>query len=378
MEKPENLTEGYRNIISRCVDSPEICEDEGFWLRKSAHDLGLNPKDPQLVRIFQLPELARNVKHPKKIWFSASLRYLRTLLYYGHISNYTKQFIGDLYLAKIALYATDYSAFYKFVNSANNYHEMEVIQLGELAMHLKEYDCVVYLINMIPDYGWGLEFLHLLYTKGEPAASDAIEKFSDSDLSRLEKLYKIIMGKSQLITNLMDNEYMTRLVLTYTAKFRGFEAAEQIPGLDEFLSKQDIYIDLADVAIRVGNMEQFKKYLDLVDWNKKYYIVSLSLAITQNLEAFIDIIGKLAPDARDRFIRDIMEVLQSDNKIYKYITDTFPDVIYEFRPFGVLQDLQSYTYIISQTETLDEISDNYRIYYEPDQIVLREILKRTS
>lgn len=363
----------YKNILKRCKLLPQIYDDKHFWLKKAAWDLKLDSGDPELVKNFHLPELKVDLTSEN---FSPFQRYIRTLLYYGHISLDTEKFIDKAYLAKIALYANDLEAFKEFLKGMKSMSFTELHILGAIAMNLKAYKFVAEIMKYYEEPDWIIVFMHL--APHEEWAKVAIKNLANQEYVQiLSDIYDIIMGKVTPTPG--DFEGYVELILAYTARFRGFEAAEEIPGIHDYYNESTIYSILAGVAISLNDMDKFWKYFYLIDWNEDFRYCKSSLILTQNLDVFLVILEKMNSKVRIEFIRDLMRLIQSDNKIYAYIVKHFPHVTYDTLMFSVLQDLESYTYMIRHSKSLNITSTKLKqIPYEPTQILLREQARRSE
>lgn len=360
----------YKDILKRCKLLPQICNSYKFWLKKAAWDLGLNFDNLRLSEYFELPELDKNLKPTD---FTPYQRYIRTLLYYGHVSVDSKQFINNFYLAKIAMFADDIESFREFVSVVKLFNISEIKDLGNLALYLEKYEFLAILSGKIYIPSWMMVFLHLAENGGDDYLKSVTKTLRQSDIDVMFHQYSVIMGKSEPTDN--DLNYSGKMIVKYTAKFRGFKAAEEIPRLNEFIPTNEVYITLAITAIELGNMDIFRKYLMLADWNT-YFEVD-DLAFSQNVIAFVDILNRMRNSYKVEYINNIMSILQSDNKIYSYIVKNITDINYVGENFSVLQDLESYTYKVSHMETLSKPSIPLGLTWrESSQIILREQLKR--
>lgn len=300
---------------------------------------------------------------PVKI--SERQNYFRNLILKGRYLPVSR-LIENIKLLRLALVNGDLPRFNKYMKFGTPY---DISIIGNLALHMKRFEFVEAIINSNRTNPYMLK-LELTLIRGEP--SDVME---------------FAMGSK--VPNLDDgiNEY--EFIVRYSIQKNGFDRAKEI--CSEFLSPDTLNIYLGCGAVSLGlNVSELS-----IRWESFWPIKRLlrALSFSGNLKAFEFITGYLKAHKLDiKFILYLLPILSSDNPIFAYIANTYPDIIYEnFERITInycLQDIPVWKFIVEHcnTELLKKLAftgfSEFREGPDPDrdmeehQIILRELAKR--
>ena len=363
----------YKTLVKRCKLLPELCNSRRFWLRKTAWDLYRSPEDPELVEIFNLHDYTTELL-PFQI--TPEERYIRTLLYFGTVLDESIEFTTYDYMSKIAMYADDLEAFKKYLEKTLR---PERSKLGNLCFLLNKIPYLkLIVISFVgspykyrPRQPWMLK----LYLSGE---QDFVKKYSkESDFIVIQELANIIKNPETTDSSNMFKLQYAKLLIGYIAMYNSMEAASKFATKNINPNHREYFLALC--SILTGN--SVASYP--VRWEEFYGEAELleTLVSLKDLDAFTIILKYLEKlGLGNNFIDLVINICQSDNPIFTYIKDNYPNITLYNGDFTILQDYFTWTFIVEHLDrkVLGRLYNRFfNIMEENNQIILRELKKRS-